>query len=73
MISRETELVERRKLINKLRTMSPNELAKEQDAAGDAMFSAEAPDQHWAVHTYINIVSYRSFGALDVPCKHRET
>ena len=73
MISRDKELSERRKLISKLRKMSPYELAREQDAAGDAMFSAEAPDQHWAIHTYINIVAYRSFGALDVPCKHRET
>lgn len=77
-MTRDEELRQRRMLRHRLSRMSPSELDLFQDKAQkelallqhlDPQMSAEV---HWAAHRFINIVAFRSFGRLDVPCQHRE-
>lgn len=67
------EIAERRMLRSQLERMSFDERLHEQLAA-QRLFNEAPPgteEGHWAAHRFINITCYRSFGRLDVPCRHR--
>jgi hypothetical protein len=72
--TREQELGDRRLLLIRLRKLSPKALLTLQFEAMTRMEEAPSDSErkHWAAHEFINVVSYRSFGKLDAPCRHRD-
>jgi hypothetical protein len=75
-VNRQQELAARRELKRELSSMTEDELLEAQEKAKQEMDAAEEGSgiesaKHWAAHRWINIMCWRSFGKLNVPCRHR--